>query len=741
MGTALVQARKTDGQDRSNRHRAALLAGIALQTLCLPGLVHAQDATTQLSTITVEGKSETATGPVDGYVAKRTSTGSKSDTPITQVPQSVSVIGTAEMADRGVTNKVDEALRYTSGVYTQPFGADGDTNWMYIRGFEATQTGSFLDGLNLWSYGFGGFLVDPVVLERVEVLKGPASVLYGGSNPGGIVNMVGKRPTGEKFLTTEVGINNYGNAFLTFDTGDTVKDSDVSYRVTGKIAGGDKAADYAHDFRGVVMPQITWAPDDGTKLNVYAYYSYLDQTSGTNGFLPYVGTVEKASFGRIDRDAYYGEPGSDYSYSRQTMVGTDFSHELENGWTFSQTARYSYLNKAENTPYTYGYYDPATGSNYLSEPTSSDAYLTRLGFSHHTEVNSFAIDNHLNGEVETGALKHDVTLGVDYKFYQLDQVQASTTDTPISATDPVYGTTQPANSVYLNQILRQNQIGGYVQDQIHFGGGFIATLNGRYDYVYTTSNDRTASNADYDSNESAASGRAGLAYQFDNGLTPYVSVASFFNPQIGVTQGDPLKAEKGEQYEAGIKYEPSFFPGMITASVFQIDKKNWTVTDPLTFLSTQIGEVRSRGFELEGKVELNADWKALASFTYQDLEILEHADTSLIGNSPYLVPKMLASAWLDYAIPTTVLAGKLEGFSLGGGIRYQGESWADYANTKKVPDAVLFDAAIRYKKDDWGAALSVTNLFDKQYVSGCQGTLTCGYGEGRTVTLKISKSW
>ncbi|MDQ0457077.1 iron complex outermembrane receptor protein [Rhizobium paknamense] len=714
-----------------------LKTGTAIAALLLPGIAFAEDTVTTLPTIVVEGSGETATGPVKGYVATRTATGAKADVPLKEVPQSVSVVGGQEMSDRGVTNKVDEALRYTAGVYTQPFGADGDTNWYYVRGFDATQTGTFLDGLNLWSYGFGGFLIDPVALERVEVLKGPASVLYGGANPGGIINMVGKRPTDENALTTEAGINSDGNGYVSFDLNRVVKDSDVSYRVIGKLAGGHKAADYASDFRGVIMPEISWSPDDGTKLNLYAYYSYLDQTSGTNGFLPYVGTVEKASFGRIDRDANYGEPDSDYSYSRQFMLGGEFSHELENGWTFSQTARYALVNRSENAPYTYGYYDAATGSNYLNEPSSADAQLTRLGFNHHTEVHSFGLDNRLNGEVETGAIRHEIMLGLDYKWYQMDSVQASALDTPISATDPVYGTVQPANSVYLNQLLRQQQLGVYAQDQLHFGDGWIVTLNGRYDTVWTRSNDRTATNADYHSTDGAASGRAGLAYEFDNGVTPYASIATFFNPQIGTTLGDPLKPEEGEQYEAGVKYEPGFFPGMITASVFNIDKRNWTVTNPTTFISEQIGKVRSRGFELEAKADIAEDWKATASFTYQDLEILRHADTSLIGNTPYLTPNVLASAWLDYTVPT----GRLEGLSLGGGIRYQGESWADMANTKKVPDVVLFDAALRYTKNDWTAAINVNNVFDKTYVSGCQGLLVCGYGEGRTVTLKISKSW
>jgi len=696
----------------------------------------AQEASTDLAPITVEGSKESRTGPVNRYVAKKSSTGSKADTPIKDIPQSVSVIGREELTDRGVTNKVDEALRYSSGVFSQPFGADGDTDWIYIRGFDATQTGTFLDGLNLWSYGFGGFQMDPFFLERIEVLKGPASVLYGGSNPGGLVNMIGKRPLDEKFFYTETGINNYGNAFFNFDGGDVSKDDVVSYRMTGKIAGGDKAGDYADDLRGVFMPQITWKPDESTKLNLYAYYSQLDQHNSTNGYFPYVGTVVDASFGKIDPDANYGEPDSDFSHTKQYMIGYDVEHEFDNGWTWSQNARYGHVYRHENFPYTYGYYDPDTGTNYLEEPTSSDAYLSRIGFEHKTKVDSYSVDNHLNGYFDTGNLHHDLTAGLDYKYYQLDSVQSCCGASAISATDPVYGTTQGSNYVYVDELLTQQQLGGYIQDQIHFGGGWITTLNGRYDYIHTRLDDRLGSSS-YKSNDSALSGRAGLAYEFTNGLTPYTSVATFFNPQIGTTQGDPLKPEEGYQFEAGLKYEPTAFNGMFTASVFHITKQNWTVTDPQTYLSTQIGEVVSKGFELEGKFDFADNWKALSSFTYQHLEITEHADTSLIGNTPYTVPNVLASAWLDYTVPS----GVLEGLGIGGGLRYQGESWADNENTKKVPGALLVDAAIRYQKNGWGTSLNVTNLLDKEYVAGCQGTLTCGYGEGRTITLKISKSW
>lgn len=710
-------------------------AGAALAILAWPAAAAAQDAGTTLQTIVVQGKQETSTGPVDGYAASRSSTGSKADTPIAEVPQSVSVVGREELDDRGVTNKVDEALRYTAGVFAEPFGVDPDTDWIYIRGFDATQTGVFLDGLSLYSYGFGGFQMDPFFLERVEVLKGPASVLYGASNPGGLVNMVGKRAPDEKLLYTEAGINSDGNAFFGFDAGDVLQDGAFSYRLTGKIAGGDQYTDYSEDFRGGIMPQFTWKPDESTKLNVYGFYSALDQVHVGNGFYPYVGTVVDAPFGKIDPKSFYGEPDIDHGEYQQTMIGYGVEHELDSGWKLSQNARYAHLNKFENAPYTYGYYDSSTGTGYLEEPAGPDYEFYRIGFEGKSKVDSFVIDNRVNGEFATGGLDHDLTVGLDYKYYRLDHEQACCGSTPISVTDPVYGAPQGTNFVYLDQVLTQQQVGIYAQDQIKFGGGFIATLNGRYDFVKTES-DATVGYS-YDADDKAASGRVGLAYEFANGFTPYASASTFFNPVIGSSATAPIKPEEGYQVEGGFKYEPTAFEGLFTASVFHLVKQNWTVTDPATFLQSQIGEVTSTGIELEAKVQIADDWKATAAFTWQDLEMTEHADPTLVGNSPYLIPAVTASAWLDYTVPT----GVLEGLSVGAGLRYQGESWADYANTLKVPDALLADAAIRYEKDGWGVSLNVANLFDKEYVKGCQGTLTCGYGEGRTFTLKLSKTW
>jgi iron complex outermembrane receptor protein len=728
--------------------KARLAAGVAVVAIAFASGAAAQDdQPTVLKPLVVQGSQggedskttdagsdKNGRAPVKGYVARTTTTGSKTDIPIKDLPQSVSVVGSQEMQDRGVVNKVDETLRYTPGVLTQPFGNDGDTDWFYIRGFDATANGVFLDGLTLHSYAFGGFQMDPFALERVEVLKGPASVIYGGSNPGGIVNMVRKEPTDQPSYYTEIGINSTGNAFTGFDVSDKLSaDGVYSYRLTGKAAGGDTYSDYTHDLRGFIMPQLTISPDASTKLNVYAYVGGLDEIHSGNGFFPYVGSVVNAPFGKFDRKAFYGEPDHDNLKYGQQLYGYNFDHEFDNGWKLTSSTRYGHLEKHEEGPYLYGYVNGDPNDASYSDP---DYLLNRIGFYERSKVDTFSTDNHIDGEFDTGPIDHNLMIGADYSIYRLDEIQACCGATSISATNPVYNTTQGTNFVYINQVTTQQQLGTYVQDQMKFGNGWLVTLNGRYDFVNTATDSRIGS--DYSSADKAASGRAGVAYDFGNGVTPYVSAGTFFQPLIGTTAaGGGLVPEKGQQYEAGIKYQPTFIDGLFTASLFQIDRNNVSVTDPATNLQRQIGQVRSRGVEFEGKVNLDQNWRMLGAYSYTDLDITKNADTSVIGNSPYLVPNSMASLWLDYAVKD----GPLEGVSVGGGVRYQGKSWADEANTLRVPSATLFDAAIRYEKNGWGASFNVNNLFDKEYVSGCQGTSTCAYGEARTFIVKLSKKW
>ncbi|MEO3431559.1 TonB-dependent siderophore receptor [Inquilinus sp. CAU 1745] len=706
---------------------SSLFATTAMAAALLAGQAAAQEDGAQpltLDPLVVEGQGATATGPVQGYVATQSATGAKTGTPINEIPQSLTVIGREQLDDRQV-RKVDEALRYVAGVTAQPFGHDADTDWFYIRGFDAGQTGVFMDGLPLYQYGFGAFAIDPFTLERIEVLRGSASALYGGSSTGGIVNFVSKRPTGERIRYVEAGIDNWGTAFTGFDIGDSVDpEGEWSYRLVGRIAGGDTQTEHADGFRGVIAPSLLWRPNEDTSLTLLASYQRMDMMHGT-GFLPYVGTVVDAPYGRIDRDFFYGEPDIDSLERDQTMVGYEFEHEFDSGWTFRQNARYANVEAEELGPYPIGYVDETTG------------LLSRINFGHDTSVNTASIDNQAEVSFATGALDHTLLTGVDYRYYNIDHVQAVGPATPINVNDPVYGLPQaPLGAPYLDQDLTMNQLGFYAQDQVRFGEGWIATFNGRYDRLWTESE----GSAEFDAETGELSGRFGLAYEFQNGLTPYVSVARSFDPEIGSgADGTPFEPTIGVQYEAGLKYSPTFADATITAAVFELTRQNVLVDDPddPLFAQAQLGEVRSRGVEIEGAADITENTRLIAAFTAYDLEITKDTDPTLVGKRPTLMPEVMASLWVDHRFSE----GMLEGFSIGGGSRMAGSSFADTTNTLEVPGYVVFDAAIRYEVGNWGLALNVTNLFDEDYVAGCNGENVCNYGQARTAVVSASYTW
>lgn len=711
--------------------KAGTLAGTAM-ALILSSAALAQDAgsSTVLDEISVEGISD-PNAPFDGYLAPSTLSGSKTATPLLEIPQSVSVIGRDELNDQGV-QKTDEALRYTAGVFTQPFGYDSDTNWMFIRGFQATASGTYLDGLQNFGYAFGSFYVDSFNLERIEVLKGAASVLYGGSNPGGIINYVSKRPTGERLRYVESGINDAGTAYLGFDIGDRIKDA-FDFRVSGRIQGGNGYTDFEEGIRGSISPSLTLHLNDATKLTILANYTGTDETHNGGAFLPYVGTVVDASFGKIDPERNFTEPDLD-SYTRtQASIGYEFEHAFNKDWTFRQNVRFGAADIDEQFLY---------GNGYSTEPM-----LSRINFAHETSVKTFVADTQIEGVINTGPVEHTLLAGVDYKYFNIDQVQSSAlwgTKTDINVVNPVYGTAQTTPVSYLNQDLTQNQLGFYMQDQLRFSEGWIVTLNGRHDSVWTSTHDRPtyyapSQDTRNDSYESAFSGRAGLAYEFDNGLTPYVSAATFFNPQIGTTRlGKMFSPETGTQYEVGLKYAPTFMDALFTVALFDLTRQNVLTVDPVNInYQVQTGEVRSRGIELEAKGKVTDNLTATAAFTAYDLEITKDNDATIVGKTPYIVPEVQGSLWLDYAFDEEFV----KGLSIGGGLRYLGQSWADQQNLYKVPETLLVDARIGYKRDNWGVDLNVSNLFDETYVSACQTTSSCAYGEGRAIRLKVHATW
>jgi len=672
---------------------------------------------------------EPAQGPIDGYVANRTLSGTKTNTAVREIPQSVSVIGAEQIRDQK-PQSFDQILRYTPGVSGEVFGADTRNDWFMLRGFRAQQDAMFLDGMPLFNTAFATWKLQPFALERVEVLRGPSSVLYGGGNPGGVVNAVSKMPTAEPIRYIETGVNSFGNGYVGFDVGERFLlppgAGTLDGRVVGMVKGGGTQVDFTQDNSYFLAPSFTYRPDFDTRFTVIALAS-KDRTNGNN-WLPYEGSVTNAPFGRIPTKLFQSEPGQDYFMRGQTMIGYQFEKDFSNGLTFRQNARYAHVETNINS---------YIGNGYDGPP--ANATLARYHFMTNGKADLGTIDNQLEGRFNTGPVSHKVLVGVDYRKYRLDDHQA--TGFPagsLSIFNPVYGFSNAVGAPYLNRVLDQGQLGIYVQDQMKIDR-LTLVLSGRNDWVDTQQIDRRGFDPERSRDSSKATGRAGLIYDLGWGLSPYVSYATGFNPVIGTTAtGQFFTPEEAKQVEAGAKWEPAGFNGYITGAWFDLRKTNALTVDPNNiFFNVQNGEVTSRGFELSMTTNLTPEFKMVGSVSSYDLFISQDVNVALLGKRPVAMPTKLASLWGDYTFRT----GPLAGFGFGGGVRHIGDSFADQANTLAVPSRTLFDAAVHYEYQQWRAALNVTNVADKIFVSSCDGITSCFYGERRKALLSVGYRW
>ena len=703
--------------------RLSVLTLLSCQT-ALCGAALAQDPV-QLDTVVIEA-GETGTGPVT-RANPRTLTGVKNATAVTEIPQSVSVIGQDTIRQDNLT-KLDAAFGYTAGVIGQPYGYDSDTNWIMVRGFAATANGIFQDGLANYSFGFGGFYVDPFMVERIEVLKGASSVLYGSSNPGGIVNYVTKRPTGTRSTALEFGIEEEGGAWTSVDHNGVIDDA-TSYRLMAKLERQDGRGAFDPGVHGLLSGSVLHQLDTGAELGFGLDYLRVDESHVGGAWLPYVGTVTNAPFGRIDRYFNSGEPDHD-RYERDQITAR-FSYAQDLGdWRIENTTRIGRAKVEEDSVYAYGY------EGFSLVPGNDRGTMSRLVFDHETTAVTALSDTRATTTANWGATEHSLLFGLDLKYFRMDQMQASALGTPLDFVDPQYGATQPAAVPYIDQRMSQKQIGLYAQDQIRWGDGWIATLNARYDHVKTEAGTNHATGAAGMSRSDAQwSGRFGIARTFANGVTPYASVSTYFLPKVVTdTSGETASPESGRQLEAGVKWEANE-DLLLTAAVFDI-RRNSITQSVIGGIARQLGEVRSRGVELEARGKLTDALRIEAELTKLDVEILSDPNTAVIGKTPYSTPDATAAVRISW---TPVQAPD---WTLVGGLRWTGKSWADNENTLRVPDYTVLDLGANYRFDGgWEANLAVSNVTDKRYTASCQTGYWCYDGEGRNASLTLRKSF
>ncbi|USR59345.1 ferrichrome porin FhuA [Lelliottia amnigena] len=690
---------------------------------------------------------ESAWGPAATIAARQSATGTKTDTPIQKVPQSISVVTAEEMALHQ-PKSVKEALSYTPGVAVGTRGASNTYDYLIIRGFAADgqSQNNYLDGLKMQGNFYNDAVIDPYFLERAEVLRGPVSVLYGKSNPGGLLNMVSKRPTTTPLYEVQFKMGTNNLLQTGFDFSDAIDDDGVySYRLTGLARSANAQQQGAEEQRYTIAPSFSWRPSDKTNFTFLSYFQNEPET-GYYGWLPKEGTVNTLPNGkRLPTD--FNEGAENNTYSRnEKMVGYSFDHEFNDTFTVRQNLRYAQNKTSQNSVYGYGMCsDPLYSSNPASSPCAGVPQsqwghtLTRQYVIDNEKLENFSVDTQLQSKFATGSVDHTLLTGVDFMRMRNDidswfGYAGSVAPSDIynlDRNDFDFGAHPGPSGAY--QVLnKQKQTGVYVQDQAQWDK-VLVTLGGRYDWAKQDSFNRVFNTTD-SRDDKQFTWRGGVNYLFDNGVTPYFSYSESFEPTSTVgASGNIFTPSKGKQYEAGVKYVPSDRPIVLTGAVYQLTKTNNLMADPAgSFFSVEGGEIRSRGFELEAKAALSASVNVVGSYTYTDAEYT--TDTNYKGNTPAQVPKHMASLWGDY----TLFDGALSGLTLGTGVRYTGTSKGDPANTFTVGSYTLVDALVRYDLARVGmagsnVALHVNNLFDREYVASCFNTYGCFWGAERQV--------
>ena len=681
------------------------------------------DGSTLTAPVTIEATAgELAKGPVDGIIASRSATGTKTDTALVETPRSISVV-TADEVEARQAQTVMDALEYSPGIQPDLFGYDTRYDWFKVRGFSQNEVGLYRDGLQLRSSGYASFQQEAYGAERVELLRGPTSVLYGQNSPGGMVNVVTKRPNADMQNEVEIQGGSFDHKQGAFDIGGNIlNDGSVMYRLTGLVKDSGTQTDMVDDDRVYIAPSLKWENDD-TSLVLLTHYQE-DHTGSANNWLPTVGTIYDAPNGAIPVDVFTGDPSFEGYDRTQYSVGYEFSHDVNNQVTLRQNARYAYVDVDYKTFYGNGWDDVNAGT------------LKRSTLRTDQNANVFTIDNQIESRFEFGSVNHTLLTGLDYQHYKYDREAYFGAASSINVYNPSYNGSLLGEATWYDDELTQRQLGIYAQDQIDFDENWTLTLGGRQDWSDEEKIDNTANGKESSKNDHAFSGQAGLIYKTDFGLVPYVSYSESFTP-VASTGTQSFDPETGQQFEIGAKYEPQSFDGLFSVALYDLRRQNVTTADPNDpNLKVQTGEVRSRGVELEAGFEPIDGLVTKLAYTFNDAEITKTNDGNR-GKVAKSTPKHTASLWADY----TFDHGMLDGFGFNGGVRYLGSQYVDEANTIEVPHTTLFDAGIHYDLENYVFALNATNLTDERWVASCAGATSCYYGQGRTFLASVKYRW
>lgn len=642
----------------------------------------------------------------EGYRVPNATAATRTNTPIRNIPQSIQVIPRQILQDQAGT-QISDALRNVSSITNLNIpGSFGDSGTS--RGFPIGRN-YFINGI---SSPFAGQNVDLETfnLEQLEVLKGPASVLYGQGEPGAVINVATKQPLPDPTYSIglEVGSFNYYRSTLDL-SGPLNADKTVLYRLNLLYQNTDSFVDFLNFETFAVAPVLSFQLGQNTKLTLEGQYFRYNEVPYFTG-LPASGFLFDNPLGRVPLSRNLGDPKSNAEPSNPTdfaSIGYRIEHKFNDNWLIRNAFNF----ETYNASYTYLYTDG------LDETDNRTLYRSAERVDPGDALSqSFVLQTDVIGKIQSGNVRQEILFGVELRRRTIKGRFQFAPAAPTDLFNPVYGINIPDEDfeVYNDDFRKQNSLGLYVQDLVSIGENLHILLGGRFDLVNQTTEDKLAEET-FEQQDTAFSPRIGIVYQPIREVSLYANYSRSFQPSDSASNvnsdGSPFQPTKGEQFEVGIKTE--LLDGRLSATLaaYQIEKQNIITRDPNNpALRIQVGEQRSRGIELDVVGRILPGLNLIASYSFIDAEITRD-NSGFEGNRPSLVPTHRGSLWTTYELQS----GSLRGLGLGAGVVFTGDRQGNLANTFELPGYTLVNAALFYRRDNWRAGVNFKNLFNRNY--------------------------
>jgi catecholate siderophore receptor len=680
------------------------LAAASLLALLAPTGAGAQSATGDavLPEIKVQEQIERADGPVDGYRATRSSTATKTDTPLKDVPGSVTVVPAQLIKDQAMASMGD-VFRYVPGVLMHQ--GEGNRDQLIIRG-NSTTADFYVNGVRDDAQIFR----DLYNVERVEVLKGPAGMIFGRGGAGGVVNRVTRKPVFDHVGEANLTLGSYNQRRGTLDYGNKLGDS-AAYRLNAMAEGSNNFVDGVDLRRWAVNPTLTYVL--GAQTSITLDYEHLHDGRVPNRGVP---SLNGAPF-IAGTSTFFGNASQSNAHSYVDGFAATLDHDFGNGRQLKNTLRSDRYDKFYQNVYPGG---AATAAGTLPLAAYNND---------NQRINTFN-QTDLITKLSAGGFEHTLLTGIELGHQNSDNLRntgffGAATSIIVPTSNPyAIATSFRPNTTDINNHVTADIVGVYVQDQITLSKQWKLIAGLRYDYFKVDLEDRRTlvPATNLARTDTGYSPRAGLIWSPNGVSTYYVSYSYAFLPsaeQLGlVVTNATLEPETATNYEVGARWD--VLPGLtLSTAIFQLERNNVKSVNPAvpgTFV--QSGQQRTQGAELGLQGDVTRNWQVFGGYAYLNARVTQPfnsnttATTATLvpaGNKVGLVPENTLSLWNKFNLS--------HGWGTAVGLIYQGASYTSFTNTVKLPAFTRTDAALYYTLPGGKTRISLNaeNIFNKKY--------------------------